>query len=103
MSISIAEALFDLEAELRRGGLWSEEPPSAQALASDQPFCVDTLTFPQWLQFVFLARMHALLAAQQPLPENCAIAPMAQEYFRHQAQGSGAVVAALERIDSLLG
>ena len=34
------------EAQLRQMGLWDKVPPPAQALESDQPFCVDTLTLP---------------------------------------------------------
>ena len=50
MRTEIAEVLIDIEAQLRQLGLWDKIPPSTEALASTQPFCVDTLTLPQWLQ-----------------------------------------------------
>ncbi|WP_428820657.1 YqcC family protein [Microbulbifer sp. MCCC 1A16149] len=78
----IATLLLELEAEMRAVELWDAEPPSEEALASTQPFCVDTLTLPQWLQFVFLPRMSQLVELEQPLPGKCGIAPMAEEYFR---------------------
>ncbi|WP_078083450.1 YqcC family protein [Microbulbifer mangrovi] len=77
----IATLLLELEAEMRAVELWDAQPPSAEALASTQPFCVDTLTLPQWLQFVFLPRMSKLVELEQPLPGKCGIAPMAEEYF----------------------
>ncbi len=46
MDTEVAELLIDIESELRKLGLWSQIPPTEQALASDQPFCVDTLTLP---------------------------------------------------------
>jgi len=79
--IEIASLLIDIEAELRRLNLWDAQPPSPAALASTEPFCVDTLTLPQWLQFIFLPRMYALLEREQLPPGPCAIAPLAEEYF----------------------
>jgi uncharacterized protein YqcC (DUF446 family) len=102
MSIEIAEALIDIEAQLRQLGQWDKLPPTTEALASEEPFCVDTLTLPQWLQFVFLPTLSGMLQEGQALPERCGIAPMAEEYFRGTGLMSGALVAALERVDELL-
>ena len=79
--IEVAALLIDVEAELRRLQQWQSEPPTPEALASSEPFCVDTLTFVQWLQFVFLPRMHALVAMKQLPPGRCEIKPLADEYF----------------------
>ncbi|WP_241898867.1 MULTISPECIES: YqcC family protein [unclassified Erwinia] len=67
--------LHDIENLLREADLWQHQPPSEQALASSAPFAVDTLTPLQWLQWVLLPRMHALLDRQGALPENFAVAP----------------------------
>ncbi len=77
----VASLLIDLEAELRRGGYWQAEPLDAAALASVEPFGVDTMTLAQWLQFIFIPRMHLLAAAQQPLPGRCEVVPIAEEFF----------------------
>jgi uncharacterized protein YqcC (DUF446 family) len=79
--IQITSLLIDIEAELRRLQQWQHEAPSPEALASTEPFCIDTLTFAQWLQFIFLPRMHALAAARQLPPGRCEIKPIAEEYF----------------------
>jgi len=78
----VAVLLIDVEAHLRQLGLWQSQPPGADALASTQPFCVDTLEFDQWLQFVFLPTMQELLETGQALPGECGIAPMAEEFCR---------------------
>lgn len=102
MHTEVAAVLIDIEAQLRQLGQWDKVPPSADALASDQPFCVDTLTFPQWLQFIFLPALYSMLEEQQVLPERCGIAPMAEEYFRGTGLASGELVESLLRMDQLL-
>ncbi|HQY71980.1 MAG TPA: YqcC family protein [Pseudomonadales bacterium] len=88
---------MDLEAVLRSRLLWDAGEPSPEALASTQPFCIDTLDFPQWLQFVFLPRMQALLDADLPLPAQCAVAEMAEMHFG--AAEAADVIALLREID----
>ena len=102
MRTEIAEVLIDIEAQLRQLGLWDKIPPSSQALASTEPFCVDTLTLPQWLQFVFIPTMYQLLEEGAVLPERCGIAPMAEEFFLGNGHGIDELVLALEKIDDLL-
>lgn len=104
INTQLAALLIDLEAELRKQQWWDVEPPSAQALASVEPFCVDSLDFYQWLQFVFLVKIQALLEEQVQLPINCQIAPMAEQCF---SEGCGstkglAVISVLRQIDQLL-
>ncbi len=100
--VTIAVLLIDVEAGLRQLNLWEQDPPSAKAVASTQPFCIDTLSFAQWLQHIFLPMMYQLLNNDQPLPRECAIAPMAEEYFRGLGLPSAELEAALVAIDQLL-
>ncbi len=94
--------LVELEAELKQFELWSLESPSAEALASTQPFCIDTLSLPQWLQFVFLQRMYQLVDARAPLPRQCGIAPMAEEYFKSMNISAEQIIERLQYIDVVL-
>ena len=102
MSTEVAEVLIDIEAQLRQLGLWDKIPPSTEALASEQPFCVDTLTLPQWLQFVFLPTIYKMLEEGAPLPDRCGIAPMAEEFFRGSGLSYESLIELLEDIDELL-
>jgi uncharacterized protein YqcC (DUF446 family) len=99
---AVAEVLIDIESELRQMGLWARIAPSSAALASDQPFCVDTLTLPQWLQFIFLPTLYQLLETDQALPARCGITPMAEEFFKGGGLPAAALMEALSRIDVLL-
>jgi len=102
INTEIAALLIDIEAQLRQLGQWDRVPPTAEALSSKQPFSVDTLTLPQWLQFVFLPTLYRMMEDDRPLPQRCGIAPMAEEYFRGTGLRSRELEAALLRIDELL-
>jgi len=99
MQTRVAELLIDIESELRTLGLWEPIAPPARALASEQPFCVDTLTLSQWLQFVFLPTLYSLLEEERKLPERCGVAPMAEEYFKGSDLATDALIAALRQLD----
>jgi uncharacterized protein YqcC (DUF446 family) len=98
----VADLLLDIEAELRRLDLWQGATPPIEALASRMPFCCDTLDFCAWLQFVLLGRMKQLIEAGAQLPDNCGIAPMAEEYFRFVTCDTARLLAILERMDATL-
>ena len=98
----VGEVLIDIEKELRELMLWEQQAPTPEALSSSQPFCIDTLTFPQWLQFIFLPRMHSLVQNQQELPHQCGIAPMAEEYFSQLSLNSEVLIRHIGRVDEIL-
>lgn len=75
----LADVVLAIEAEMRRAALWRDRPPAPAAMASRTPFCADTLAFPEWLQFVFLPRMHRAIEGEEAPPEASAIAPMGEE------------------------
>lgn len=77
----VAEQLLLIERELRQRGWWDEVPPSAEALASQEPFSVDTLGFEQWLQWIFLPRMKVILEQDLPLPNASGILAMAEMVY----------------------
>ena len=101
-STQLKSLMIDLEAQLRQQHLWQTEPPSETALASVEPFCIDTLTFPQWLQFVFLPTIYRMLEENSALPAKCSIAPMAEEYFRGSELSVDELAASLKRVDQLI-
>jgi len=102
LHVAVAEVLIDIEKELRELQLWDDEMISRDALMSEQPFAIDTMTFPQWLQFIFLPRMYFIIEQQLQLPANCGIAPMAEQYFSVLRLPSSTLIAHLQKIDKLL-
>lgn len=99
---TLADRLLAIEMELRALGLWDSEAPAAAALASTEPFCVDTLRFSQWLQFILLPRLQALLEAGAQLPANSEIAPMAELALQGMEGDPTGLVAELQALDRLL-
>ncbi|MGV8835029.1 YqcC family protein [Cellvibrio sp.] len=100
--VAVAEVLIDIEKELRELQLWDDEMISDEALMSEQPFAIDTMTFPQWLQFIFLPRMYYIIEQQMHLPGNCGIAPMAEQYFSVLSLPSLPLIVHLKKMDALL-
>lgn len=102
LRVEVASVLIDIRAEMSALQLWHSERPSARRMASDAPFCVDTLEFTEWVQFVFIERIQDLIDGGSPLPQSCDIAPMAEEYFRGAATTPYGLIDRLRRVDALL-
>ena len=96
------QLLAQIATELQAIGLWSGQAPTAQALASTAPFCYDTMPFAQWLQFVFLPRMQALLDAGLALPTQISLCPMAEEAFKHLNNQALPLINRIAELDELL-
>ena len=94
--------LQQLELQLRVQNLWQNSKPSQQALLSREPFAIDTLTFVQWLQFIFLEKMNELIQFSQPLPNSVSVHPMATEYFKGLDHDYSEIENIIARIDLLL-
>lgn len=98
----LAEQLLLIERELRLLGLWAALPPSSEALASEQPFCVDTLLFEEWLQWIFLPRMKLILESGSELPAVSGIQPMAEVVYRERLGEMGRLLELLGDFDRLI-
>src|SRR5690625_457928 len=96
-----ADRVLQIELAMRRAQLWHEQPPTPAAMASRTPFCADTLAFSQWLQFVFLPRMHRLIESNQPLPQSSDISTMAEHCLPATA-GRQQLLAAIRAFDELI-
>lgn len=100
--VRLQTLLNNLEQELQQLNWWELHAPSLQALQSQQPFCVDTLNFSQWLQWVFVPRMHAIISTNQPLPGQCAIHAMAEVVYRDQLGMVEGLLDCLKSIDAAI-
>ncbi len=98
----IADVLLGVEATLRTSGQWERQQPPESALLSTQPFCIDTLRFEQWLQWVFLPRMKQILEQRWPLPGKSGIFAYAQEYLRKNDLPTSNLLELIRRFDDLI-
>lgn len=99
--LEVQERLQAIEQQLKSSGLWQSFAPNSQAFASVEPFCVDTMTPPQWLQWIFLPRMQALLDAGAPLPVSLAIAPYYEVALEGDIPQRAQLLHCLNAIDQL--
>ncbi|MBQ0724021.1 MAG: YqcC family protein [Cycloclasticus sp.] len=98
----LADVLLQIEAAMRQQSMWSEQQPERWRLESIQPFCIDTLSFQQWLQYIFLVRMKEIIETGQQLPSCCDIAPMASESFKQLEQHTDGIVHLLIECDQII-
>ena len=91
-----------LEQALRGMELWEDESPSAARLASTRPFSVDTLRFPEWLQWQLIPRMRRILAGDGPLPTSSAIEPYAKECLEDLGGHSAELLFLIGHLDALI-
>ena len=94
--------LLAVEQELCEMQLWDQQRPSAEALASNEPFAIDKLSFNQWLQFIFLPKLAGIVEAASALPENCSVAPMAEEFYRAEQVDAISLIRHLAAIDAFI-
>ena len=98
----IADVLLAVETTLRTNGKWDHSQPDTNALASPQPFCMDTLSFEQWLQWVFLPRMKHTLEQARPLPESSGIFSYAEDYLCKKDPSTSVLLELIKRFDDLI-
>ncbi|ATM97940.1 Domain of uncharacterised function, DUF446 [Yersinia frederiksenii] len=99
----VRQSLQNIELAMREIDLWQTVPPQAEAFESNEPFSIDTMDAEQWLQWVLIPRMYALLESNGALPTRFAITP----YFEEALSGEDrpdctALLVELQRLDFLL-
>jgi uncharacterized protein YqcC (DUF446 family) len=99
---AIADQLLLIEQALRQAGWWSTQPPSPEALASVEPFCIDTLDFEQWLQWIFLPRMKLIIENGLALPATSGVLAMAEMVYVNRPGQGQALMASLRQFDVLI-
>lgn len=99
---TVRQLLAEIRHEMQAIGLWQQQPPAPEALASTQPFCVDTLDFSEWLQWLLLPRLEEMIARDLPLPQNSDIQPMAEEVFKQLEADTEQLLALIGRLDQAL-
>lgn len=80
----LGTALRELEATMKAASLWRMERPEPDAFDSVQPFCIDTMSLPQWLRFVFIVRLEALVESRAPMPAKCDVAPAVEAWLTQE-------------------
>ncbi|PKH20054.1 hypothetical protein CIG19_19075 [Enterobacterales bacterium CwR94] len=96
---TLHQHLLALEEALRTTNNWQSMPPHPEALNSTEPFCLDTLAPTEWLQWILLPRMRALLESGAPLPQNFALTPYYEIALDAQFEGRLLILLRLTALD----
>jgi uncharacterized protein YqcC (DUF446 family) len=92
--------LEKLEAVLHNADQWESVPPSNAALASTEPFAVDTLSCSQWLQWIFIPKMTQIIVLKQPLPQHFELTPYVEEAMKNDS-GVNIILGVTRELDNL--
>jgi uncharacterized protein YqcC (DUF446 family) len=105
-----AQSVFDrmrakadeIEAELKRIGYWQQQPLPAEKLQFKRAFGADTMSFPQWLQFVFLPRARDVAAKRAKAPDASTVGAYAVRELDGDPKADQ-LVSLLSEFDALFG
>ena len=88
-----------IENEMRSIGFWQNEPLRPEQLDFEQAFGMDTMTFTQWLQFIFLPRVREAAASSQ-FPSGSSVGAQAVRELDGQPEADH-LVTLLSEFDAL--
>lgn len=99
----LRDLLVRLEATMKAADLWRMETPPPEAFMSVEPFSVDRMDMGQWLRFVFISRLSALIDARGTFPAKCEIAPAIEAWLKDaRPERRVAVTEVIREIDTLV-
>ncbi len=70
-----------IEEEMKRIGMWQGKPLEPERYKCKEAFCMDTMSFEQWLQFILIPRVREIIEAKGKFPAGSAVAVMAVRNF----------------------
>jgi uncharacterized protein YqcC (DUF446 family) len=77
----VRETISAIEAEMMRIGFWQADPLRPEQYDFKAAFGMDTMAYSQWLQFVFIPRVRALLDGGGPWPATSQVGTQAIREF----------------------
>lgn len=99
--IELEIILAEIEYELRSLELWQEKRPPEQAFRSDEPFFMNTMEFHEWLQFVLIERLRAMIENNDELPNKVALFPYAFEVYKYDKSTKMKLLKLIYKFDSI--
>jgi len=96
---NVAHYADQIETEMHRIGMWQTEPLRPEQLEFTQAFAMDTMTFAQWLQFIFLVRVREAIASNE-FPSGSSVGAQAVREFDGDLEAAG-LVTLLSEFDGL--
>jgi uncharacterized protein YqcC (DUF446 family) len=94
---AVSRALVAIEAEMRRIGVWDETPITDEQLRNGGAFGTGSVSFTQWLRWVFVPRVGEIQAVNASLPTSSSVGAQAAREW-----GFSPIDADTSRLETLL-
>jgi len=78
---AVQKAIADIEAEMKKVGMWQAEALSPELFGFQEAFGMDTMAFSQWLQFVFVPNVRKILLEEGEFPSQSWVGVQAMREF----------------------
>ena len=95
----VLSKLEQIQAEMLRIGMWQEKPLEPEQYDFRAAFAGDTMTFSQWLQFIFIPNVRGA-AASGKFPASSQVGTQAIREFDGVKEASGLIIL-LSEFDAL--
>lgn len=102
LTLDLILLLNEIELEMQRIALWQGQPPEHSTFLSEQPFALDTMESYQWLQWIFLPRMRAIIDANADIPRNFMLYPYFEEALKKEDLDVLPLLMLIKRLDDLV-
>ena len=89
-----------IEAEMKRIGMWQDEPLEPEKYTFQMAFGMDTMAYSQWLQYIFVPRVRQIIAERGDFPEGSMVGAQAVREFDGVDEASN-LVSMLAAFDAL--
>jgi uncharacterized protein YqcC (DUF446 family) len=99
----LGESAAQIEAEMRRLGLWLDHPPSEQEVLSGGAFGLGTVGFDTWLQVIFVTRLRQVAAGEFDIPASSSVAAQAVREWDGDPLDRHRLLELVQQVDALLG
>jgi uncharacterized protein YqcC (DUF446 family) len=101
----VASKIDEIEAEMRRMGVWQSQPLTPEQLDFKEPFGMDLLTLEQWLQFIFIPNVKDIIVTKGEFPSGSQVGDHAfREWVMWGSRDNvEPLIQLLRQFDSLFG
>lgn len=100
---AVVQAKLDaIEAEMKRSGFWQDAPLKPEQYHFERAFAQDTMAYSQWLQFIFVPRVQAIIDQRGQFPAQSMVGAQAVREF-DGVDEADELVRLLSEFDALFG
>jgi uncharacterized protein YqcC (DUF446 family) len=96
---TVSDRVDEIEAEMQQCGLWQTQPLAPEQLRFTKAFGMDTMSFDQWLQFVFIPKVREAIETNS-FPSSSQVGAQAVREF-DTVPAASRLVTLLAQFDAL--